>query len=436
MKKYKQFKRLMKEAENDLLFLQKEASALKAKVAAGAGTEAELKSLKKQWLKKEQLLRLLASRGSVTYRKKIHILRVTLKSRIKRYNQEAAKTPPIIFCTSKTLPLDDVLKDVKFRRASFNRWLSNSPYSLLQDVLILHKQSFKLLRDIDVLVKKVNKISKLRQAVKGFKKAIDDTDKFIESNQTFISYWNSILTSTWEALMPHCPEACENVMNSRDVKSVLNSLNTQNNALKAHEETLNNDADIESDRGSYQGNFENQVINVPEVIPALQNASMDNEDDIDTILKATIVAFFNSNSDEVPVLTENLGSTENNSSYEGDVFITSSEKETEIQKAAGVCNYGKDTQFRANAREALLPFAAYVDGPSTACPNTADNSTIKWKQTCTCHAKGCNLPEEHASVDDKDVVIHYSVQDACDHSMDPWSWTYEPLSFEEWAKMN
>jgi hypothetical protein len=54
-----------------------------------------------------------------------------------------------------------------------------------------------------------------------------------------------------------------------DVKSVLNFLNTQNNELKAQEETLNIDTNTESGRGSYPGDYENRVTNVPEVILAL-----------------------------------------------------------------------------------------------------------------------------------------------------------------------
>jgi hypothetical protein len=40
-------------------------------------------------------------------------------------------------------PLKDVLKDVKYRRASFNRWLNQSPPSQLQEALTVHKQVAK-----------------------------------------------------------------------------------------------------------------------------------------------------------------------------------------------------------------------------------------------------------------------------------------------------
>jgi hypothetical protein len=114
---------------------------------------------------KEQLLRLFAARSSTAYSKKIKLLRVTLKSHIMRSKKAAKISAIILSCTSKTLPLPDVLKDVKFRRASFNRWLSNSPRSLHEEASIVHKQSFKLLQDIDVLVEEVKKFSKVIQGI-------------------------------------------------------------------------------------------------------------------------------------------------------------------------------------------------------------------------------------------------------------------------------
>jgi hypothetical protein len=59
MKRDKQFNLQMEEAENELLLFETEAFALETEIDARAGTKAELKSLKKEWLVKEQLLRLL-----------------------------------------------------------------------------------------------------------------------------------------------------------------------------------------------------------------------------------------------------------------------------------------------------------------------------------------------------------------------------------------
>jgi hypothetical protein len=150
----------------------------------------------------------------------------------------------------------------------------------------------------------------------------------------------------------------------------------------------------------------------------------------------------------VSIPFEDVDYTENNSSYDEDFFITSTYKETEVQKAADRCNYEKDnTQFRSGARGTLLPLAAYEKRPSTECEITADSSTAKRKQTCTCNTKVYHLPEEHANVDENDVVIHHLVQEACDLSMDSWPWL-DPflernkpddgniLSWEEWTQIN
>jgi hypothetical protein len=446
MKKDERFKLLIKEAENDLFLLQKEALALQTELDAAAGTEAELKILKEQWLKKEQLLRFLAIRSSKKCSTKIRLLRITATSHIMR-TRKAAKTPVILSCTSKTLPLQDVLKGVKFRRASFNRWLSNSPYSLSEEALIVHKQSFVLLQDIDILANRVKQILKMRQEVKGLKKAVGDIVKFLESNQSLISPWCSTLTSSWEILKPYIPEECAKEKNT-DVKSVSNFLNIPNNVLKTHEEILSNDINTGSGRGSYQGDYETRATNVPEVIPALQNEIMITDDDIEAILRDCETEFPNRNFDEVSIPFEYVDCTENNSSYDCDSFISSTDKETEVQKAADTCNYEKDnTQFRSDARGTLLAFAACEDVSSTACQLTAYSSTVTRKEACTYNTNVCNLPEEHASVDESDVFIHHSMQDACDLSTDFLSWL-DPfserskhddgdiLSLEEWAQMN
>jgi hypothetical protein len=51
------------------------------------------------------------------------------------------------------------------------------------------------------------------------------------------------------AMKPHFPQECSNV-NTTDVQSVLNSLNTHNDVLKAKEETIINNAGIKRHQGS------------------------------------------------------------------------------------------------------------------------------------------------------------------------------------------
>jgi hypothetical protein len=78
-----------------LLLLQQEASVLQAEVDAGPDTEAELESLKQQWHKKEEMLRMLATRNSVTVRKNIKQLRVKLSYYIMK-NKRMANIPSVI----------------------------------------------------------------------------------------------------------------------------------------------------------------------------------------------------------------------------------------------------------------------------------------------------------------------------------------------------
>jgi hypothetical protein len=78
-----------------LLLLQMEACVLQAEVDTGPDTEAELESLKQQWHKQKQLLRMLATRNSVTDRKNIKQLRFKLSSYIMK-NKRMAKIPSVI----------------------------------------------------------------------------------------------------------------------------------------------------------------------------------------------------------------------------------------------------------------------------------------------------------------------------------------------------
>lgn len=55
----------------------------------------------------------------------------------------------------------------------------------------LSSQAFKLLQDIDILVRKVQKISNIRQEVASLKKAADDALNFLQSNNNLIPYWFS-----------------------------------------------------------------------------------------------------------------------------------------------------------------------------------------------------------------------------------------------------
>lgn len=446
MKKDKRFKLMIKEAENDMFLLQKEAFALQTELNAAAGMAAELKSLKEQWLIKERLLRLLATRSSKKCSTEIKLLRVTASSHIMR-NKKAAKAPVILSCTSKAHPLQDVLKNVKFRRATFNRWLSKSSYSLSEEALVAHKQSFVLLQDIEILAKRVKKMLKMRQEVTGLKKALGDIVEFLESNQSSVSRWCSTLTSSFETLKPYFPEERAKVKNT-DIERVSDFLITPYNVLKTQEELLNNDINTESGRGSYQGDCENRVTNVQEVIPALQSAIVINDDDIEAILEDCQIDFPNRNLDKVSIPFDYVDCTEMNYSFDLDFFITSSNKEIEVQKAADTCNYEKDnTQFKSDARGTLLTLSAYEDVSFTACQLTADSSTVARKQTFTCDTKVCNLPEDHASVDENVVVIQPLVQEACDLTTGSWHRRHpflerskhddgDILIWEEWTKIN
>jgi hypothetical protein len=393
MKKRKQFKLLMKEAENDVVLLQKEFLALQIEVGAGTGVESELKGLKQEWRMKEQLLRSLATRSSTVHSKKIKLLRVNLKAHITRH-KKIAKVPPIIFSvTSKSVALQDVLKGVKFRRASLSRWLSNSPNFLIEKDLIAHKQAFKLLKDIDILVNKVKKISRIRQEINGLKKAISDAVKFIDCNQSLISHCCSILTSSLEALKPHVPESAE-----------VNSLSIMNGSLKAQ-----GDINIENGRGSYREHYDNQITNETAVIHALQNEIMLTDEDMTAILRDCETDFSNINVDEFFLPLEDAGYMKSDFNYDREPFVASADKETEDQATVDICNSEEaNTQFSTAAGERLLSLSAYEYEPSTSCQITAESSACKLINTDT------------RSSDD--LVMHLLFEEACDFTTDSWSW--------------
>jgi hypothetical protein len=180
--------------------------------------------------------------------------------------------------------------------------------------------------------------------------------------------------------------------------------------------------------GSYDRDDKNHATNTPRTETALEdttNNSMGTDYDIDAILKEYKIVPPISNFDDTCVLSVNLHSTENNSSHERNRFIISTDVETEVQEADDVCNYDKDdVQFGSDAGGALIPFAAYEDGPSSMCPKTTDNLTLRSKQiNFTCHTKECNLSEKYVNDDGKAVITHHSVQDTCGHSVDAWPWT-------------
>jgi hypothetical protein len=411
MEKGKQFQLLMEEAEDDLLLLQTEAFALQTEVNAGTGIEAELQCWKQQWQMKEQIFRSLATKSPIALSKEMRLLRTNSKSYIMRI-KKAAKIPPVIFsCTAKTLPLQDVLNDVQCRRASFSRWLSNSPYLLLEKELVVQKQAYMLLKDIDILVKKVNKISKMRKEINGLKKAVSDTGNFLENNKSLISRWCSILTTSWEALKPYFPEEHGNVTNA-DVKSVLNSNTTQNNSLKTQEETLNDATDIESGQGFYQKNLDNQFTNQPEVSSTLQNEIDITDDDIEAILRDIETEIAKRNFNETPLPSE--GADYTNIDYDWNSFVASTDTETKVQKAVDISNYEDNINFGSGAREEIFPPFAYEDGSSALCQTTAENSTVKQKQTCACN----------------DEIMHDLLQEAY-VSSDSLSWLDQLLERNE-----
>jgi hypothetical protein len=83
-------------------------------------------------------------------------------------------------------------------------------------------------------------------------------------------------------------------------------------------------------------------------------------DDI-TIWRHCKTEFPNRKLDEVSVPFEDVDETEKKSSYK-DSFPASTDRDTEVQKAADACNYEKfNIQFGPAARGTLLPVATYED---------------------------------------------------------------------------
>jgi hypothetical protein len=173
---------------------------------------------------------------------------------------------------------------------------------------------------------------------------------------------------------------------------------------------------------SHKEDDRNQVTNVPKEKPALQNASMSTVSDIDAVLEDYKIESPISEFDEDSPLSEIFDFKENNLSYDKDYPIELNDVKIDIH------NYEEDdTQLRSNARGALIPFYAYEDGPYSAV------NSINSKQTCTFQMKECNLPAEHTSDNETAMVIHRSVQEACDHNTSPWPLTDQ---FLEGSKPN
>jgi hypothetical protein len=393
-KRNRQFKLLLREAENDLLVLQKESHALQAEIGSAVGLEEELKGLKQQWRMKEQLLRSLATRSSTEHSKKIKLLRVNLNSHIMRH-KKAAKVPPVILsCTSKPLPLQDVLKNVKCRRASLSRWLSNSPNFLIEKNLIVHKQAFKLLKDIDILVNKAKKISKMRQEMNGLKKAVGDAVKFLDCNRSLISHCCSILASSLEALKPHVPEECAKV----------NSLSIKNDALKP--ETPPEDTNTQSEGGSCPEHLDNQVSKALEAIPAAESDIMLTDDDITAIMGDFETGFSDIKFDDIFLPFEDIDYTKNDSDCNRDPVVASTDKDIEVQQAVDTCSSENDnSQFSSVIEGALSPRSDYENCPSASCSVATASATASATATSS-----------------DDLVLHDLFQEACDFSTDSWSW--------------
>lgn len=64
-------------------------------------------------------------------------------------------------------------------------------------IIFLFLQAFTILKDINILVKKVQKISKMRQEVTSLKKAVGDTVEFLESNRSLIIDFCSMVSARY-----------------------------------------------------------------------------------------------------------------------------------------------------------------------------------------------------------------------------------------------
>lgn len=174
---------------------------------------------------------------------------------------------------------------------------------------------------------------------------------------------------------------------------------------------------------SYNDDDGNQVTNIPKAKSVLQNASTSTDYDTDAIFEDYKIESPISKFDEESVLSETFDFMENDLGYVRGYLTELNDVETDVLEATDTHSYEEDnTQLRSNASVALIESAAYKHGRSNACLNTADNLTVNSKQTCTFHMKGCNLPAKHTNDDENAVATHYSVQEACDHSVGLWPW--------------
>jgi hypothetical protein len=113
MKGEEQFKVFMKQTENDLLLLDKEACVLQAEADVGAATEAQPLTLNQQRLMTEQIIRMLATVHSMTYSTNIKLLGVTSKPHIMRNKSVATNNSSHFEFIFKNRPLHYILQDVK-----------------------------------------------------------------------------------------------------------------------------------------------------------------------------------------------------------------------------------------------------------------------------------------------------------------------------------
>jgi hypothetical protein len=77
-------------------------------------------------------------------------------------------------------------------------------YSVHNGNCYLLPQVFHLLKDINILVRKVQKVSKMRQEMTGLKKALADTKNFLESNQSLSTDFSSVVSARY-TVRPQSP---------------------------------------------------------------------------------------------------------------------------------------------------------------------------------------------------------------------------------------
>ena len=81
-----------------------------------------------------------------------------------------------------------------------NEWMNEQILYIHQfhckvSVTVFHSvQVFRLLDEITVHVKDVQKISRTKEEIIGLKKAVNDTVNYLESNRSLVSHWFSTVS--------------------------------------------------------------------------------------------------------------------------------------------------------------------------------------------------------------------------------------------------